>query len=186
MRKQINFLKIALSDGQIGAMARSSKYVIGSVLRNIGKRSLHKVIEYGPGDGVLTKEILKRMPKDGELVAVETNPKFYKILSHLRDPRLKVIKGKAQNVSKVLESRNKATVDLVVSSIPFSILKRWERERVTSDAYNMLAAKGRFIVFHQYSPLMLNILNKYFGAKSVNTQFEVRNILPCFIMTAQK
>ncbi|MDO8569702.1 MAG: rRNA adenine N-6-methyltransferase family protein [bacterium] len=185
MQEQLNFLRIALLDRQIGAMTRSSKYVVKAVMRNLSGQSLHRVIEYGPGDGVITKEILKRMPRDGELVVVETNPKFLKVLREIEDPRLKIIEGTAQEVSKKLESNYYASVNLVISSIPFSILSRTDREDIVSNTFDMLEDSGKFIVF-QYSPILLNLLKKYFDAKTIKTQFELRNIPPMFIMSAQK
>ena len=186
MQEQLNFLKIALLDRRIGAMTRSSKYVVKAVVRNLDNQPLRRIIEYGPGDGVMTKAMLNKMPRDGELIVIETNPKFLKVLREIKDPRLKVIKGTAQEVSKELKRHNHAVVDLVISSIPFSILEPAVREDIVSNTFDMLKNSGKFIVFHQYSPLMLGLLNKYFETKAVNIQFELRNILPCFIMSAQK
>jgi len=185
MQEQLNFLKVALRDRRIGAMTRSSKYVVNAVVRNFNNKSLQRVIEYGPGDGVVTREILKRMPRDGELSVVETNPKFIKVLRNINDPRLKIIEGTAQRVSEELKRDNHATVNLVISSIPFSILKPIERERIVDNTFEILEESGKFIVF-QYSPILLNLLNKYFTKGKINTQFEFRNIPPMFIMTAQK
>lgn len=185
MLEQINFFKVALLGRQIGALTRSSKYVVNAVVRNFDGQLLHRVVEYGPGDGVMTREILNRMPKDGELIAIETNPEFLKVLKNIEDPRLKVIEGTAQEVSKELRRHNLAAIDLVVSSIPFSMLEPADREKIVSNTFDMLKNAGKFIVF-QYSPLMLGLLNKYFDTGAVNTRFELRNILPGFIMSAQK
>ena len=185
MQEQLKFFKIALLDRKIGAMTRSSKYVVNAVVRNLGHKSLHRVIEYGPGDGVVTKEILNRMPRDGELIVVETNPKFLRVLKDIEDSRLKIIKGTAQEISKELKRHNHAVVDLVISSIPFSILKPAIREDIVNNTFDMLRSSGKFIIF-QYSPLMLSLLKKYFDANNVSTQFELRNIPPMFIMSAQK
>lgn len=185
MQEQLNFFKVALLDHQIGAVTRSSKYVVNAIMRSLVGQSFDRVVEYGPGDGVMTKEILRRMPKDGELIVVETNPKFLKVLKKIEDPRLEIIKGTAQEVSRDLKNSYHASVNLVLSSIPFSILKSFEREDIVSNTFNMLEDSGKFIVF-QYSPLMLNLLKKYFGTRTINTQFELRNLPPCFIMSAQK
>ncbi|MDO8728438.1 MAG: rRNA adenine N-6-methyltransferase family protein [bacterium] len=185
MQEQLNFLKIALSDHQIGAMTRSSKYVVRAVMRNLRGQLLRRVIEYGPGDGVITKEILKRMPRDGEMIVIETNPKFLKVLRKIEDPRLKIIEGTAQTASKELKSNYNANVNLVLSSIPFSILNRLDRKEIVSNTFEMLEESGKFIVF-QYSPILLSLLKKYFNANNINTQFELRNIPPMFIMSAQK
>lgn len=184
MLDQINFFKIALFDRQIGALTRSSKYVVNSVVRNFNKQPLQRVVEYGPGDGVMTKELLRRMPHDGQLIAVESSLKLLKVLKKINDPRLRVIAGTVQNISKELKRHHLKNIDLVVSSIPFSMLKPAERDNVVQNTFNMLSKKGRFIVFHQYSLIMRGPLKKYF--KSVKTIFELRNIPPCFIMNAKK
>src|SRR3989344_5737991 len=185
MQEQLNFFKIALLDHHIGAITRSSKYVVNAVMRNLIGQSLRRVIEYGPGDGVITKAILNKMPRNGELIVVETNPKFLKVLKKIDDPRLKIINGTVQKVSKELINSYRANVNLILSSIPFSILKPFEREDIVSNAFNMLENSGKFIVF-QYSPLMLGLLKRYSNTHIVNTQFELRNIPPMFIMSAKK
>ena len=163
MRKEVNFLKAALKDRQIGALSRSSKYVVQGLLDKLIDESLYRVIEYGPGDGVVTKEILKRMPQSGEMIVVETNPNFLGILKKIKDPRLKIIEGRAEDISKLLESEHESGVDLVISSIPFSILNPSDRENLVSKTFNMLKTTGKLIIFHQYSTLMLKLLNKYFA-----------------------
>ena len=122
---------------------------------------------------------------NGELIVVETNPKFLRVLKDIEDSRLKIIKGTAQEISKELKRHNHAVVDLVISSIPFSILKPAIREDIVNNTFDMLRSSGKFIIF-QYSPLMLSLLKKYFDANNVSTQFELRNIPPMFIMSAQK
>jgi len=185
MEEQLNFFKIALLDGQIGAMTRSSKYVVKAILRNFNNQPLSKVMEYGPGDGVVTKEILKRMPRDGKLIAVETNPKFIKVLRGINDSRLKIIEGTAQKISEKLKQDHYLNVNLVISSIPLSILSAADRERLVSNTFYMLKESGKFIVF-QYSPIMLKLLSQYFGKKNIKTKLELRNVPPIFIMSAQK
>ncbi len=184
MLEQLNFLKIALFDRQIGALARSSKYVVKAVVSGFDNQPMRRVIEYGPGDGVMTRELLSRMPQNAQLIAIESNPKFLKVMKKIGDPRLRIIKGTVQNVSRELKRHNQGTIDLVVSSIPFSMLKPTDREKIVHNTLDMLNDEGKFIVFHQYSRLMFTPLKKYFN--TVDISFEPRNILPCFIMHAQK
>ena len=185
MQEQLNFFKVALEDLKIGAMTRSSKYVVETVMENVNGLSLSRVIEYGPGDGVVTREILKKMPKNGELIAIETNPKFVDLLKKIDDPWIKIISGTAQEISEKLKKDYRADINLVVSSIPFSILSPADKVRVVRNTYDLLKDHGRFIVF-QYSPILLKLLGKYFNKHKIKTQFEFRNVPPMFIMSAQK
>ncbi len=182
--EQLNFLKIALLDYKIGALSRSSKYVVNAVVRDFDNQSLQKVVEFGPGDGVMTKELLHRMPSHGQLIIIESSPRFIEVLKKIEDPRLKIIEGTIQDALKELEKNQLSNIDLVVSSIPFSMLKPDERDKVVHDTFNILHNNGEFVIFHQYSRLMLTPLKKYFN--NVTSHFEPRNFLPCFIMYAKK
>ena len=184
MRKRLHFLRTAISDRHVGAVTSSSKYVVKRTLKNLERRKLKRVVEYGPGNGVMTKELLKRLPSDGRLLAVELNKNFVNVLNKISDQRLRVILGKIQDIAPNLKKYNISRVDAVVSSIPFSLLSGAERDRVTRDTFNSLAPGGSFTIFHQYSRLMRTHLEDYF--KTVKVSFEPRNILPCFIIHAQK
>ena len=184
MEERVKFLKNAILGKQVGAIVRSSEYVINGVLKNLSGKIFHNVVEYGPGDGVLTKELLKLLSPDGKMIVVELNNNFVSILKSINDPRLAVICGEMEDVSLNLNKYGFDKADLVVSSVPFSMIDKEDRNAVVSSTYNSLNVGGRFIIFHQYSPLMVGFLKKYF--RNVTVSFELRNFPPCFIMSAKK
>ena len=96
MTKNHSFLKNAILGKKVGAISVSSKYVIKRVLKEIEGENYKNIVEYGPGDGVLTRELLKLLPRDGKLVVIETDNNFIKHLEKIRDKRLTVIRGKMQ------------------------------------------------------------------------------------------
>ena len=182
IRERMNFLKNTGSLREVGALTMSSKYVVRHVLKLLPHK-FNTVIGYGPGSGVMTEAILKRLSSRGKLLAVEANAKFTKTLNRLKDPRLRVLHCKAQHLASEL-IREFSRADAVLSSIPFTFLTSADRLRVVSDAYKMLASGGIFVVFHQYTPLMFYPLHKTF--RSVAIKFEPRNVFPCFILIAKK
>ena len=176
------FINAVLGGGKTGAITSSSGYVVESVLKHI-KGPLDTVIEYGPGDGVMTKALLKLLAPEGKLVVIESNPRFVKILRTIRDPRVHVIES---NVQDVLDSEigHLKEIDLVLSSIPFSFLTPAQRDEVIAKTHALLAPHGSCILFHQYNTLMKKPLKRYFNTVSVS--FEPKNIFPCFILFAKK
>ena len=184
MKDRVKFFKTALFNRKTGALVRSSHYVVNDVLKLIGNQPLEQIIEYGPGDGVMTRALLKHLETKGTLTVVEANSKFLHVLQSIKDPHLRIMEGTIQEVSSDLKKYGIEKPDLVVSSIPFSLLSPSERERVIQSTYDVLPAGGKFIVFHQYSWLMLKPLRKRF--KKVTTRLEPRNLLPCFIFCAEK
>ena len=179
----MQFLKTAISDANVAAVANSSKYVITSVMNQL-PASLNRVIEYGPGDGVATRALLKRLPPNGKLLAVESNAHFVRELRRIKDPRFQIVHGNVRDIAAIMREHRFHGSDAIVSSIPFSFLAVEERDEVVARTRDALSAHGAFIVFHQYSRLMLKPLQASFT--SVTMSFELRNIFPCFIFCARK
>ncbi len=184
MDKSVNFLKNAIKGEKVGAVSRSSKYVIKEVLINISGKDYETIVEFGPGDGVLTVELLKKLSPKGQLFVVELEPSFIKDLQKIKDKRLVVIEGKMEDVVGKPYKYGIKKAELVVSSIPFSFIKRSDREEVIKNTEKMLESGGQFIIFHQYSLLMQKLLKRHFH--DVVNFFEPRNFFPCFIMVARK
>lgn len=180
MKKQVEFLKNAILGKKVGAISRSSKYVIERVIKNLKGSRAAVVIEYGPGDGVLTRELLKIIPQNGKLVAVELDANFIRALKKINDPRLLVVSGTMENVSADITRYGVSKADVIIASIPFSLIHRKDREMVVLNSARSLTAEGKLIIFHQYSKLMEPYIKKYF--KKTTSTFEPRNFFPCFIM----
>lgn len=182
-RERFSFLKKALgSSKEVGAITMSSQYVVDDVLAMLPK-NFSTVVEYGAGDGVMTRALLERLPVTGKMLAVESNESFITELGRINDPRLTIIQNLVQNMTSE-DMALYSSADVVVSSIPFSFLSPVERAKVVSEVFNLLAPGGLCIIFHQYSWLMKKPLQDVFGA--VSMKFEPRNIPPCFILCAKK
>lgn len=180
MRRRTHFLRNAVIDPNIGAVTRSSKYMVKRILERLPK-PLHNVIEYGAGDGVVTKALLRELAPEGKLLVIESNIRFIQTLRQINDERLEVLHGKVEDL---LPKQTSFQADAVISSIPCFFLTPEDRFAIAAHTYKMLAPGGNFIVFHQYRRLMLEPLSEYFT--SVSVFFEPLNIFPCFILDARK
>ena len=181
---KVHFLKTALKDYKVGAFTPSSNFVVKQILKKLPHHSRTCIVEYGAGDGVITKALLEHMPRDGRLVAIEMNPRFIASLKKIHDSRLEVIHGDVLKVCRGLSNLNLPRIDAVISGIPFSFLHSSERHLVAQRTFEELSEHGRFILY-QISPLMLPYLKRYFK-KKIDLSLEVRNFPPYFIMTAEK
>lgn len=181
---KIHFLKTALRDYKVGAFTPSSNFVVKQILKKLPHHSRACIIEYGAGDGVITKALLEHMPRDGKLIAIEMNPHFIALLKKIHDPRLQVVQGDVLKICKNLSDLKLPRIDAVISGIPFSFFSSNERHVIAKQTFQKLSEHGRFIIY-QVSPLMFPYLKKYFN-KKINLSFEVRNFPPYFIMVAEK
>lgn len=180
--KNLHFLKSLIKDYRVGAVTKSSEFVIRKAVSYLKPR--HKyVIEYGGGTGVVTEEILKVLPSDGRLTVVELNKDFISELKKIKDPRIKILQGDISKVLKKIIKEDASRIDAVICNIPFTFLKPQMREEIIKNTFEALKPCGIFVVF-QYSTLILPVLKKYFG--EIEIAFEWRNLPPYFFMKAEK
>lgn len=160
----------------LGSLIPSSHFLIDQVLGKIDWKEASVIVEYGPGVGTITTEILRRMRPDGTLVVIEMNSDFVQFLrDSIDDPRLKVVHGSAADVDRVLREMGHAHADYVISGIPFSTMPEPVRESILNATHSVLRPRGAFLVY-QFSRAVLPYLQRVFG--QVEQAFEPLNILP--------
>lgn len=160
----------------LGSVIPSSRFLIEEVLDPIDWGRADVVVEYGPGVGTFTVELLRRMKPDAHLVVLETNTDFVSFLkSSFRDPRLHVVNESAANTDRVLRSLGLDGADYVISGIPFSTMPESLRDSILRTTRAVLRPGGAFLVY-QFSARVLPDLQRVFG--EVERGFEPLNILP--------
>jgi phospholipid N-methyltransferase len=161
----------------LGSIVPSSRFLIKRLLEPVDWTKARVIIEYGPGVGVITEEILRLMRPDAALIVIETNQDFIRELRRwsTADSRLHVIEGSAESVASILHSLGYEKANYIISGIPFSTLPAPTRERILQNTCNVLEPNGWFIVY-QFSRRLLQDLQRVF--LYVQTRFEPLNILP--------
>jgi phospholipid N-methyltransferase len=167
----------------IGAMFPSSPYLVRHVLEEIDFNNALVVVEYGPGVGTFTRQLLARMRPDAKLLAIETNADFVtELRAALSDPRLHIAHASAENVGTELAKSGFAGADYIISGIPFTALPDAIRRRILLASREALNENGKFLVY-QYTRAILPGLRKVFGA--IRCKFEPRNILPAQVFVCE-
>ena len=169
---RIEFLKGFLRNPkEVGSLIPSSRFLMRRILECGDFTKARVVVELGPGTGVLTREILRRMRPDGTLVAVEINPTFVEMLRRVyRDPRLFLYEGSAADLEKALIEAGVARADLVVSGIPFSTLARRTREATLEAARRVLRPGGHFLAY-QFRSHVRRFADPVFGPGVTHREF---------------
>jgi phospholipid N-methyltransferase len=163
----------------LGSVIPSSRFLIERLLKGVDWERAKVVVEYGPGVGTFTREILRRLAPDATLVVLETNPEFVRFLRDtVRDPRLHVVHDSAAEVGRALRERGLGAADYVISGIPFSTLPAEVREAVLGATRAALHPRGAFLVY-QFSSRVLPDLRRIFSG--VRRSYEPRNVLPAHL-----
>jgi len=167
----------------VGTVTRSSRYLCDKVINHSKIHQANVIIELGAGDGVLTKRILERMPDDCKLIAFEINDKFIDILESIDDPRLIVAADSAENIRKYLDDNDLDQVDIVYSTLPFSVIPKEMANSIVNISKSVLAPEGEYLQIH-YSLMEKKMYDNVFG--NVEVFFQPINIPPAFILKSVK
>ncbi len=167
----------------LGSIIPSSRFLIKQILEPIDWDQARVIVEYGPGVGGITAEILRRMRPDARLIAIETNPEFVSFLRKtLVDERFQVVEASAADVREILQRFGHSKADYIISGIPLGSMPQEVREPILRNTREALASGGSFLVF-QFTTRVLPDLYRFFSY--VKRKFEPLNILPAHLFFCQ-
>lgn len=172
--------EVANSIKKIGAIAPSSKFLANDIIKQIDFDENQIILEFGCGNGAITKRLLKQMPSSSRLISLEINDPF---LKHCQDKfkvynNFEVHNHSAIDFDSLLHKLEIKKVDYLISSLPLAILPKTDLDVLFKKIPNYLVNDGSFVQY-QYS------LNKYKFLKSVFSSvklgFTPINLPPAFI-----
>ncbi|HET7706454.1 MAG TPA: methyltransferase domain-containing protein [Thermoanaerobaculia bacterium] len=169
-----NFFK---NPKMLGSLIPSSRFLIKQLLRDVKWNDVRVFVEYGPGVGTISGEIVKRMRPDAKLIVFEINDDFVRVMKNRfqHDSRVHVLHRSAAEVQDALRELGLEKADCAIAGIPFSIMKEEDRQAVLRNTHAALRPGGSFLVY-QFSSRVRADLEKIFGP--VHQGFEPLNILP--------
>ena len=183
LRSNLLFARSFLKNPKmLGSFVPSSRYLRRNLMRHVPRES-SCIVEYGPGVGTITFDLLRRLRRDGRLIAIEQNPAFVEFLrKNVADPRFHVYEGSAENVASVLPRFGVHQADCIVSGIPYSTLPAGTRENILRRSRSVLRDGGTFLVY-QFTSAVAPHMREVFGP--VHQEIEFRNFLPARIFSVR-
>lgn len=169
---------------QVASIVPSSKALVEKVSGKIDFNKAKVIAEYGPGEGVHSREIARRMRPDGTLLLFELDPAFSRDLQRqfADDPRVHVLNRNAAELPEELQSRGIPHCDYIVSGIPFSILQIDKKRALLQKTHDALGPDGRFIIYQVTNELKQHAT--VFG--ETESEYVLQNIPPMFITVFSK
>jgi len=167
----------------LGSIIPSSRFLIKQLLQPIDWEHPLLIVEYGPGVGGITAEILQRMRPDAMLIAIEMNSEFVSFLrKSLLDKRLRVVEDSAAKVKDILQQFGHSKANYIISGVPLGSMSKPLCETILRNTVEVLETSGSFYVF-QFTTRVLPDLKRFFGF--VKCKFEPLNILPAHLFFCQ-
>ena len=143
------FVQEALADFHTTAsVTPSSRYLARAMVKALDLAKAKVVVEFGPGTGVMTRELLAAAPEDAQILAFEINTRFVDDLrTEIKDPRLEVIAAGAETASAEFQRRGYARVDAVLSSLGFGMMPENLSREILRDFMPFLDKQSAFTQF---------------------------------------
>jgi phospholipid N-methyltransferase len=168
----------------VGSVIPSSKSLIDKMLAPVDWANCKLFVEYGPGVGTFTQEVLNRLAPDAILLTIDTNSDFTTYLSRkIRDSRLRPVTGSAADVRTIMADFGLTHADYVLSGLPFSTLPPGIGPKIAEETAEALRPGGAFLVY-QFSPKVRQFIAPYF--ERIDRGFEWVNIPPATLFWAWK
>jgi phospholipid N-methyltransferase len=169
---------------QIASIIPSSKALVERVAAKMDFSQPRVIAEYGPGEGVHSREIARRMSPDSQLFLFELDRAFSRDLHRqfTGDPRVHVVNADAAHLPEELARRGIAHCDYILSGIPFSILEIKKKRALLQKTYDALAPGGDFIIYQVTNELRQHAT--FFDR--VTSEYFLQNIPPMFITIFHK
>ena len=171
---------------QVASIVPSSKTLIQRVSSKFDFSEPRILVEFGPGEGCHTRELVRKMHPDSQLLLFELDPGLAEHLERQfrHDPRVQVINADAQNLPIELARRGLTHCDYVLSGIPFSILEINKKRALLNKTYEAIFPKpsSAFVIYHVTNELRQHA-TIFQQAKS---EYCLQNIPPMFITVFRK
>jgi phospholipid N-methyltransferase len=163
----------------VGSVIPSSGRTIEAMLAPVDWSRCKVFVEYGPGVGTFCRPILDRLPRDGRLIAIDTNPLFVDYLGRtIGDSRFAAVLGSAEQVEEIVKAAGHEHADYVLSGLPFSTLPDGVGPRIAAATHRVIRPGGAFLTY-QFSGAARDLTRRHFDR--VDTDFVWANVPPCVL-----
>jgi len=174
-----------------GSITPSSPQLAQAMVEGMGLAEADTVVELGPGTGVFTELIEKKLNPGAQLFCFEINCGMAEELEK-RFPRIRVVNDTVENLSQHLAAEGREGVDAMISGLPWAAFSPERQKRLLDAAIGPIKPDGRFATFaYSHAAWMpparhfLELLDSRFS--EVETSKVVwRNVPPAFVYRCRK
>jgi phospholipid N-methyltransferase len=163
----------------VGSIIPSSRFTIAKMLARVKWNECKLFVEYGPGVGTFCRPVLDRLPRDGALIVIDTNPLYIEYLRRtITDSRFTAVLGSAADVEEIVRAHGHEKADYVLSGLPFSTLPDGVGPAIAAATHRVIRPGGAFLVY-QFTSRARDYMARHFTR--IESGFEALNVMPCFL-----
>ncbi len=185
--EQLMFLgALVRNPRSVGAIMPSSAYLARDMVWDVAPGS--RVVELGPGTGVITRAVIHRAGAGGTVLAIDTNRAFVERIQR-EWPEVDCVCASAETLPALVSARGWAGVDHIVSGLPFATLPSAVTLQILDGVRDTLRPGGTFTTFqyvHAYRMPPAAAFRRELSARlgsEPRSRLVMRNVPPARILT---
>ncbi len=189
--KPWTFLLQAVANyGQTGALAPSSRHLAALIASEAELDQGNEFLEIGPGTGVFTEELLRRLKPASRLTLIEKSQSFAKILRS-KFPQLTILEACATRLDQELLPHGIEKLDSVICGLPWAAMPESVQTALLGQVRKLLVSGGMFTTFAYYGLHRLPAGQRFLAklrthfSQVTRTRVEFRNLPPAFVYKAR-
>lgn len=175
----------------IGAVAPSSPHLARKMVEGLDLKSASVVLEYGPGTGVFTDEILPRLGPSTKYLAIELNQGMFSEFQR-RHPGTPIVNDSVEHARRICDERSWESVDYILSGLPWASFPDALQDRILDGALAVLKPGAQLVTFGYHIGTWLKAGKRFYAelpkrfAKVERSDLVWKNIPPAFVVRCTK
>lgn len=147
VQRQVIFIrKFLQSPRRIGAIAPSGSALAEEIVHQANVQRSSAILEFGPGTGSFTRQIIRTMPARAKLLSIEADPGLA-VLLRQKFQNASIAAGYAQNAGRIMKAYGFPSPDCIVSGLPWALFDSKTQVDILTEAKSVLKPGGYFATF---------------------------------------
>jgi phosphatidylethanolamine/phosphatidyl-N-methylethanolamine N-methyltransferase len=144
---QLNFLSLWVRrPHSMGAIAPSSQSLASAIAREVDYDLPGVVVELGAGTGSITAALIENASDPSQIVVVEREASLCRLL-RARFPLIRVIRGDARELTRLIGLAEIGPVKAVVSGLPLLNMSKQDRGEIIGQCFEIMPPEGVMVQF---------------------------------------
>lgn len=154
-------------------------------------KTARNIVEYGPGTGVFTEGVQKRLHPEANFFAIERSPELARI-TRGRCPGVHVCEESAADVQRLCHANGMKQVDAIICGLPWASFPESLQRSILDATMEILRPGGQFATFAYWQGVVLPAGMRF--SNRLRASFDLversptvwRNLPPAFVYRCTK
>ena len=141
-----HFAEFLRTPRDIGTVSPSSRSLVAAMVDWIEWDRVEVAVEYGPGKGAITGEILQRLRRTATFFAIEQNASF--AASFRKEfPNVTLYRDSVENIAAICDEHGVSKIDSVISGLPWASFSDEQQDHYLNEMLKKMPPGAQFVSF---------------------------------------